>query len=65
MEQMTSFRSFIPFDQDIMMLPDVQVESFDQSAVGVLKPLFDIIWNSGGFESSLNFDEQNRWRQRQ
>ncbi len=63
-EQFYLLRSFNPFDRDIMLLPDVQVEAFDQSNIAVLKPLFDIIWNSGGVESSLNFDEQNRWKQR-
>jgi hypothetical protein len=54
----------IPFDRDVMLIPDVQVESFDQRDIDVLRPLFDIVWNAGGYERSLNFDENNNPRQR-
>ncbi len=27
----------------------------------LLKPLFDIVWNSVGFPRSLNFDEEGKW----
>jgi hypothetical protein len=49
----------VPFDRDVMLIPDIQVESFDQRDIDVLRPMFDIVWNAGGYERSLNFDENN------
>lgn len=54
----------VPFDRDVMLIPDIQVESFDQRDIDVLRPMFDIVWNAGGYECSLNFDENNNPRQR-
>ena len=53
----------VPFDRDVMLIPDLQVESFDQRDIDVLRPMFDIVWNAGGYERSLNFDETNEPRQ--
>jgi hypothetical protein len=53
----------VPFDRDVMLIPDIQVESFDQRDIDVLRPMFDIVWNAGGYERSLNFDENNNPRQ--
>jgi hypothetical protein len=53
----------VPFDRDVMLIPDIQVESFDQRDIDVLRPMFDIVWNAGGYEHSLNFDENNNPRE--
>jgi hypothetical protein len=52
----------VPFDRDVMLIPDIEVESFDQRDIDVLRPMFDIVWNAGGYECSLNFDENNNPR---
>ena len=49
----------IPFDRDVMLIPDVQVESLEQRDIDVLRPMIDIIWNAGGYERSMYFDENN------
>ena len=53
----------IPFDRDVMLIPDVQVESLDRRDIDVLRPILDIIWNAGGYERSLHFDENNNRKQ--
>jgi len=40
------------FDRDILMIPEVVVDSLNVNAGTILKPVFDSVWNaSGGFES--------------
>ena len=43
------------------MLPEVVVESFSESPVKILKPLFDLIWNACGYAKSKSFDDQDNW----
>jgi hypothetical protein len=64
-DQMTKFfkNEPIPFDRNILAIPDTQVESFAQSEIEVLKPMFDVIWNAAGYEESLNFNKVNQWIQ--
>ncbi|MFH0801324.1 MAG: ATP-binding protein [bacterium] len=52
-------------DRDIIVLPDVVLESYPASrgeVTKLLKPIFDSVWNACGRESSLNFDEYGNWR---
>lgn len=43
-------------DRDILMVPEVVIESYDINAKDVLRPCFDSIWNACGFLRSLNYD---------
>ena len=45
------------FNQDVMLLPDVLVENFDTPVDELLRPVFDAIWNEGGFAHCLNYKE--------
>jgi len=53
-----------PIDRNDLLLPDAVVEDLSLDAGTVLRPLFDLIWNAAGWERSLNYDENGRWRAR-
>jgi hypothetical protein len=48
-------------DRDIMLLPEIIVESYEVNAEKVLKPSFDTIWNACGFPRSLNYNDAGEW----
>lgn len=51
-------------DRDILLLPEVIIESYDFVAENVLRPCFDSIWNACGLPRSLNYDENGNWLER-
>lgn len=48
----------IAIDRDVLLIPDVVVESLEFDATTILRPVFDAIWNAGGWAHSLNYDAQ-------
>lgn len=46
-----------PIDRDILMAPEIMVESFSDDPGKILKPAFDTIWNAAGHPRSLSYDE--------
>ena len=40
------------FDRDVLVLPDIQLESHDDDFVSALKPLFDTFWQCAGADQS-------------
>jgi len=51
-----------PVDRDELIIPEIRLESYEQSADQILKPAFDSIWNACGFKQSLNYDENGNWK---
>ena len=51
-------------DRDILLLPEIIIESYDVSAKDVLRPCFDSIWNACGFPRSLNYNDAGEWAPR-
>ncbi len=51
-------------DRDILLLPEVIVESYEVSAEKLLRPLFDSIWNACGFPKSFNYNDEGKWSPR-
>lgn len=51
-----------PIDRDVLQLPEIVIESFDQSIIDLLRPSFDLIWNAAGYPYSMSFDSQGRFR---
>jgi len=51
-----------PIDRDELIVPEIRLESYEQSADQILKPAFDSIWNACGFKQSLNYDENGNWK---
>ncbi len=49
-------------DKEILQLPEIIIETYeDINILKMLKPIFDLIWNSCGYEGSLNFSEDGNW----
>jgi len=51
-------------DRDILQLPEVMLQNYDEKAENVLKPCFDSIWNACGFQRSFNYNENGEWAPR-
>jgi hypothetical protein len=49
-----------PIDRDVLHLPEIQIEDLNQSVTELLRPTFDLIWNSAGFPQSLTCDERGK-----
>ncbi len=48
-------------DRDILLLPEIVIESYDVIAEDILRPCFDSIWNACGFPRSPNYDDTGEW----
>ena len=48
-------------DRDILLLPEVIIESYDVKTEDILRPCFDAIWNACGFPRSLNYNAADEW----
>lgn len=48
-------------DRELLLPPEAVVESYDAKADGVLRPVFDSIWNACDFERSPNYNEAGEW----
>jgi len=48
-------------DRDVILLPEIVIESYEVKAEDVLKPCFDSIWNACGFPRSFNYDDTGKW----
>ncbi len=51
-------------DRDLLLLPEVVIESYDVRTEDVLKPCFDSIWNACGFSRSFNYNDDGEWAPR-
>jgi Schlafen, AlbA_2 len=58
------WRDQTPIDRDHLRLPDVIVENEMPDASQFLRPIFDAIWNAGGYERCMNYDKEGQWRTR-
>jgi hypothetical protein len=47
-------------DRDVVLLPEVIIESYDVQAEDVLRPCFDSVWNACGFPGSFNYDNTGK-----
>lgn len=52
---------FVPFDRDILLFPDIMIESYDVDVPKALKPMFDMVWQSAGVERCLNYDQDGNY----
>ena len=48
-------------DRDILQLPEVIIENYDEAAEKMLKPCFDSIWNACGFSRSFYYNDAGEW----
>ncbi|MGB3208426.1 MAG: ATP-binding protein [Crinalium sp.] len=50
-----------PIDRDVLLLPEAIVEDYKSKASDILRPAFDTVWQSAGWEGSQNYDEKGNW----
>lgn len=48
--------------RDIVLFPDVLIASYDVDAPGVLRPVFDAMWQSFNFPKSLCYGSNGAWQ---
>lgn len=53
-----------PIDRNVLLVPEIMLEGFEQEASGVLRQAFDAVWNAAGWSRSMNYDEDGVWRER-
>jgi len=54
-------RSFI-LQRDDLLLPELIIEDYPEDVSSILKPLFDSLWNAFGWQRSLHYDEEGKWK---
>jgi hypothetical protein len=47
-----------PFERDHLIIPGAIVDSFDADRGSVFKPIFEVLWNAGGFPRCLDYKEE-------
>lgn len=52
---------FVGFDRDCLMTSDVVMADLSVAADRALKPLFDFIWNAGGYAESPHYNKDDSW----
>ena len=50
-----SINEVYTIDRDILLIPEIAIESYDIIAKDILRPCFDSIWNACGYSGSLNY----------
>jgi hypothetical protein len=58
----SSFNPPTGINKNVITLPEVTISNLNDDLPHLLKPLFDIIWNSCGLERSLNYVESGKWK---
>ncbi|MGI0014366.1 MAG: AlbA family DNA-binding domain-containing protein [Nitrososphaera sp.] len=53
--------STYPLDRDDLLLPELLADSYDINPATFLRPAFDMVWQSFGFDRSFNYDEGGKW----
>jgi hypothetical protein len=48
-------------DRDVLLIPNVEIVSLDQQPTAILRPMFNMVWNAGGYSRSLNFNDNGDW----
>jgi Schlafen, AlbA_2 len=49
-------------DRDVLPIPEVLVQSYEVSEHEIVRPVFNALWQSGGFQNSFSYDENGNWR---
>lgn len=48
-------------DRDTLLLPEVVVEDLSANSATILKPIFNAVWNSAGWNKSYGYDDAGEW----
>ena len=49
------------FDRDTLIFPEVIINHFDEDLPEAFKPLFNVMWQSAGWEKSKKYDDNGKW----
>jgi hypothetical protein len=52
-------------DRDEVLVPEVIFDNASDVPEKILRPAFDVVWNSAGWRGSINYDETGEWHDRQ
>ena len=50
-----------PIDRHDLIIPEVMVEDLVCNPYRVMRPIFDAVWNAGGHQRDLNYDDEGNW----
>ena len=50
-----------PIDRNLLLLPDVLLEDYSAQLDKLLKPTFDVLWQSAGLPSCLDYNKNGQW----
>ena len=53
--------SNVRIDRDVLLLPEVIINSYDFQPTLILKSTFDSVWNACGYSRSLNYNANGEW----
>jgi hypothetical protein len=59
-----SLGELITINRDLLLIPEVLVEEYGREASDILRPIFDTVWQSCGWESSPNYNNDGDWVER-
>lgn len=48
-------------DRNNLIIPEITISSYESSPTEILRPAFDLIWNSVGFARDFNYDDNGEW----
>jgi len=54
----------MPLNNNRILIPDALIEEYISDHKTVMKPIFDILWNTAGWERSMSYDENGNWVRR-
>ncbi|MBK8646793.1 MAG: hypothetical protein IPN16_09690 [Gemmatimonadetes bacterium] len=54
----------LPLDEDVILLPEILLESVDNVIASALQPVFDILWQAAGWDGCLNYNADGSRRTR-
>jgi hypothetical protein len=54
-------RDSFPIDRDLLLLPDVMVENYNDQSTKILRPVFDALWQTVGQSKCTLYDSTGEW----
>ena len=61
MEWMSQWEEDYKIDREVLLLPNVLLETDDADYPTLLRPIFDALWQAGGHERSFGYDQAGNW----
>lgn len=55
-------QSSLPMSKNKLLIPDIVIEDYEQPHRDLMKYVFDMLWNAGGWERSFSYDENGAWK---